>query len=132
MEGTRGHFLTLREMEGGVFGKALYVIFVSNAWLEPQQKRVERGRQLQEPPPPPPAMNTLFLTLCMSQLLGDFVTQPVEESYCWSCIPCLLRKLNKNFSCIESSSPVWLPCLVTGRIENLRLLCISLRGLPVT
>ena len=33
-----------------------------------------------------------------------------RRRYCCSCVPRLLGKLNKNFSCSESSSPIWLPC----------------------
>lgn len=49
----------------------------------------------------PPAPVCMYLT---SQLLGDFVTQPVEEKVLLLLIPCLLREFSKKFSCIESSS----------------------------
>lgn len=49
----------------------------------------------------PPAPVCMYLT---SQLLGDFVTQPVEEKVLLLLIPCLLREFSKKFSCTESSS----------------------------
>lgn len=56
----------------------------------------------------------------MSQLLGYFVIQPVEEK--------VLLLLDPNFPCIDSSSPIWLPCLLTGRTKNLKPLYLSKRA----
>lgn len=55
----------------------------------------------------------MFLTLCVFQLLGYFVIQPVEEK--------VLLLLDPNFACIESFPPIWLPCLLTEDLKPLYL-----------
>lgn len=126
---TRGYFLNIRKMKGGAFGKILSVVFISNTWQLAPHKNKFRGedhfRIFPSPHPHSYPMMRMFLTLYMPKLLGILLPNQRRRRYCCFWVPYSLRKLSMNFSCIESSFPIWLPCLLTGRIESLKPLSLQ-------
>lgn len=77
----------------------------------------------------PPSVSACFWHYICLSFSVILLHNEGRRRYCCLCVPCLLRKLSKNFCCIDSSSPIWLPCLFSNRQNWKPQAAVSLRGL---